>query len=521
MSLLKVSPLKSVRVWQALLALLVGAVACSVSSAADLRELIRHIPPQANGVVAIHAEQLYQSELARSEDWAGQHARGLSAGGMVLPPGTRHVLVGTEINFESMRPSWEAAVVDMASPPSIAEVAKRDGGRVDLIGSHPTVSLPGDATLIEWDAHLVGVMAPANRQAVARWLTFHGGGLGTALAPELEQAARLAETAKGQIFLAFDLRGLLSSSFVEQQIPGMECLKDQPDKAKLAALLASVQGVSLGIQVDAARHGELRIEFADDAASLVPCAKSLVLEVLANAGAAIYDLQDWEVSVSGHAILLKGKFSEPGMQRVLSLIELPTHWLVEAKAEKPYDAGGSRDMTPYASLAYFQSVEKLLRDLRAQRREGKSLGQAALWYDRFANTIDRLPKANVDRQLLDYGAQTAEMLRQVALGHRDSGIESHRRVTEIYPTLSGQTQTIGAFPNYFQPYTPYGIYPYSRFAPRSVTYFNYRNIAAERRAVRAEEIAKAASNEQQILSEITQATQKIRDAMTERYGFDF
>lgn len=502
---------------------LLASLIAERAARADWDDLVVHVPPRANALVLIDAANLEKTALAKSEDWAGHLAKGHPADGLLLPQGTSRIVVGAALDFQYLHPEWQASVVEMDNAPSPALVANRDGGSVDLIGTHPTVLLNGDAALVEFDRHVVGVMSPANRQRLAEWLNYHGESLGSTLSPYLEQAAADSSTASGQIVLAFDLRHLLSPAFIRSELDHTESVRDAKlDLDQLSELLAGVQGVTVRVLVDDARHGTITIEFAADVAALNAVAKPLLLETLANAGARISDLDSWTATVAGKTVTLQGNLSEGGLRRLVSLVPLPTQFLVDAQTAPATPTDVQNQVVPYASLAYFRSIRKLFEDISAEKERAKTLGQIALWYDMYARRIDGLPEANVDQQLLDYGAGTAAMLRQAALALRGVGIESHEKEMQIYPRLSGVYVRSG-YPRYN--YTPYSMYgygrPYSRYGYTNALYFQYRNVAGERRAAHAQAIEKGATSENQIMEEIANATTKVREAMSEKFQIDF
>ena len=165
-----------------------------------------------------------------------------------------------------------------------------------------------------------------------------------------------------------------------------------------------------------------------------------------------------------------------------------------------------------ASLRYFNSVTSLLDDLRAETRTAKTIATVGLWLDKYARKIDRLPILNVDGDLLDYGDYVSRQMRAAGGAVKQIGIRSAAQEASIYPTF----QSHGRYRGYGG-YDHYGDY-------RSYSgdwYAETKNVAAERRAVRAKERATGASSAIAIMTEVSQATVKIRRTMTERYRIEF
>ena len=85
-----------------------------------------------------------------------------------------------------------------------------------------------------------------------------------------------------------------------------------------------MQGIRLGIRIGDRPSGNLTVDFAQDASSLAAIAKPLLLQVLADAGMQIDDLDEWKPEAAGTTVSLRGDLTTSGLQRVLSIIESPT-----------------------------------------------------------------------------------------------------------------------------------------------------------------------------------------------------
>ena len=66
----------------------------------------------------------------------------------------------------------------------------------------------------------------------------------------------------------------------------------------------------------------------------------------------------------------------------------------------------------------------------------KTLGQLAMWIDQYARKIDRLPLVNVDKDMQDYSAEIAGLLRKMSAGYKGYGIRSGAREAQYHSGTS-------------------------------------------------------------------------------------
>lgn len=78
------------------------------------------------------------------------------------------------------------------------------------------------------------------------------------------------------------------------------------DLDQLAAALASIRGLTLGMTVTDQVYGKVKVDFDQDVPLTPELAKPLLLEALANHGAMIEEFTQWECAVSGKEITLGG-----------------------------------------------------------------------------------------------------------------------------------------------------------------------------------------------------------------------
>jgi len=348
----------------------------------------------------------------------------------------------------------------------------------------------------------LGVMAPANRQAAARWLREAAGRTAPALSPYL--AASLVAAQQSAIVMAFDLQDAVPPDIIRAKLSSSSALAGKKiDLDAAAKALSSIRGLALEVAVTDSASGRLRVHFSGDSSVLAPVAKPLLLEVLGDLGASIDDIADWKVEAEPQRITFSGPLSAAGRKRVFSLIDQPTAALL-ARESSETSSSSEKQRTAAASQQYFKAVESVFEEVRTESKNAKTFGQNAMWFDNWARRIDRLPVLDVDSDLLRYGQGTAEGLRAMAASLRGVGIQSAARTANIYQTVTTD------YSGYAGPWG--GGYSY---------YTEWRNVDAERRAARADERAKGATSARDIVMQIENETGKIRRAMTQKYQVEF
>jgi hypothetical protein len=176
----------------------------------------------------------------------------------------------------------------------------------------------------------------------------------------------------------------------------------------------------------------------------------------------------------------------------------------------------------YRSLAYVRSVEKLIKQMNSAKHDAARMGGVAMVIDRTGTRIDQLPVVGVDSTLLEFAAKTATQLHQISESMRESLQQAAVTATSIFPQVTGV---------HYHRWVPYGSYGYSIYGRgrplgrygygQSATYFNYRNVQAERMAVMARGTAAAGQAEHQTLAQIDIDLAKIRHELSTKYNMEF
>ena len=211
----------------------------------------------------------------------------------------------------------------------------------DELDGKPALRLPEDTYVVQFDAKTIGVMRPANRQAVLRWLDSMDLAAGPQLSPYIMQAAGFSDDAGSEIIMAIDLRGAFSWERGAKYVDAKKTLleKYNVDVKDVANLLGTLRGIRMGIRLNENPFGKITIDFGDEVKLPGECAKQVVLEVFADLGVLIPEFEKWACDVEGTTISISGTMTRDGLRRIGSLIDspAPTNAVEDEKYASPGD----------------------------------------------------------------------------------------------------------------------------------------------------------------------------------------
>jgi hypothetical protein len=433
------------------------------------------------------------------------------------------LLLAMQWDVGQMEPAWELTLVYSGrGGPSIEALARANGGYVDPVAGKPAAWFANDTGVVRLDERTIGLFRPADRQLVARWVRNTSVGKELGLSEYLRRAAAQAGEAS-PVVVAIDLADAIGEVSVRRalergSVAALAGVAGGGD-GEMAKLLAGTRGATLVLSAADPPRARLVVDFGADAARLGEAAKSLVLEVMAESGLSFPDMQQWNYSVKGQAIVGEGTMSDDGIGRLLSLMETPMRAGGEgqavadrAAARQPPDAA-QRNVPAVANVAapanaaaaasqqYFKAVSAILERLNP----GASLGDSAAWLARDARRIDMLPAANVDPDLLAWGAEVSAKLRESAA---------------VFSAGQQRVRAASASAQLPAAYAPSGIG--SGDAQQAAqARADRENARRQARQAAAEERARATTEGTKPLQEALDSRGKVRAEMARKYGVDF
>jgi hypothetical protein len=442
---------------------------------------------------------------------------------LMLPPSAERAVLAAELDIASLRPQWEAAVMTLSVDPTVQQIAAKHHGLVDDIAGIGAVWLPPNICVVKLAPKLFGLLTEANRQEATRWIAGATDKTEEPLSAYLEQSVSYADTAGTQMILAVDLAGALRADAIRAQVAESKLL-DPLDEAATAKLFAGLQGVKFGVIVTDKLNGKLQLDFADDATSLAPIAKPLILAIVGSAGAMLGEFNDWKAEAKGTSLALEGELTPSGLRRIFSLLSIDASVIRDddstLEAITPPVASAKKtpppteeELTAKASLRYFKAVDKYIDDSKNLNR-ADSIQQAALWLENFARRVDNLPKANVDPDLIKFGAYTSQTFRYV--------VDQAYGIQDKLATMQEPQQPV----TYQEAYVPtfntvnYGGYYMRQYAPYySATYDN--NSYNQKLQKDSDAVYKMRQEAQTTLAQLQKNTETVRKNLTDKYKLKF
>ncbi|MBX3418440.1 MAG: hypothetical protein KF851_12620 [Pirellulaceae bacterium] len=446
------------------------------------------VPDHANTLVLINADQIFGSAIATKENWAATGAGAYERGLSIVPPGVGKVMLASQIDLEYLEPIWTIGVFAKGNTSNaVAKLAEQDGREVEQVGSRDLVALSGDQYVVQLDGSTVGVVTPANRQTLARWLKDGDAGR-VRLSEYLSNALAFADK-NADVIIAFDLENLISKSAARSRLINFESIRAS-DVDALADAMSKLQGLTLGITIRDGITGALRIDFADGTSGINLVSKKFILEALANNGVMINDFLDWEITTEGTRAVFSGPMTTSGIRKISSLINQP----IRAQfADSPGGQQAQPASMGKSTRQYFDTIDLYFRELDEFLRGPRHTNARAYarWFDKYANKIDGLSVRNVDPQMVEFGANISEGFRDVSQGLFSSDA-----------TVVGRQATErGVNSSFF--YSDYN--------------YGYRSNSSIRKNIKAQEYSKAAETARGILENMRNQIGSMRRDMTARY----
>ncbi len=414
-------------------------------SSASAADPVSWLPAEINAVVRVNVAEVYKTPLAKKESWLKQATESFIQQEAMIPPGVNQILIGANLNLQdNLSSDRKYTVLVPESQTTLEKLADWLPDGLEKIGDKQAAKFGHDGYVVDAGDGCWLATTETSRQQITRWLKAGPTKGGAQLSPYLKSALTTkANTA--QLILAIDLQDNFSQGHLEEQLKGTDWFPSPSAAEKVAEVLASVYGITIGIAVDQARTGRVDLDFGKDAMPLKPVLEKLVEAILQRVGAASEDFSEWKWTVKGSRVTGTGPISPGGGMRLLSVLDPPsiTH-AISASTEQATDNKVGR-----TSQKYCKSIRVVLDDLQKTLKNTKD--NHALWFERYGRKIDDLPKLNVDPELLDYSAKVSSSLRYQGQVQRMSNIHAGTRTAQ-----SGANYTRAE--GYVGPYGAYGWY---------------------------------------------------------------
>lgn len=469
----------------------------------ELTDSLKQIPEAANAVTVINVDALYKSPRSLREGWAKKQE---VADSVHMPNSIGLLVIGYHIDEGSADDSWRIGVASLKKPVPMQTIAVREKGQLETIAGHAAILAPRNCYFVGMNPTTVAVTFPANRQRTARWLQFAKSSTKPVLSSYLQQA--VDSDRLDHIVIAFDMEEI-----VEPQ-RGLSWLKSTKTFANrspsdinaMHKLLVGLRGIRISARVfDPSIATKVHLDFTESPKEYSKVLKSLFADALEDFGMALDDVRNCQVQVSGNTVTLQTNLSDDGLARVMSLLLIP-----HSDTDPEEGAGVAEDAALVASRRYYRAVKQSIEDLNRKYKSANDYYKTATWHESYAKKIAHLSTANVDKELVEFGARVAGNLRALASSLR--GVPNNVNVLESQK----------AFQYYQPPVTPIWM---GGSGPRnfgvSIPPAQYQDNFAEVRARQMEVIQQGAADRERLWQAIDGELSVIRQKLNEKFKIDF
>ncbi len=417
--------------------LAVFAFAPFTQAAGPYDDLLKSVPPNANTLLLINVKSAYASPLAKSENWSSDQFKRYQSGIGFVPPEAERLVIASDVNLSSMTRTAQLGVVKMRNSPTMADIARREGGTMGEIDGRLVVLSPRDVYYTTLPGAEFAAVYPADRQATARWIKYAMRAKSIDVSPYLKQAADGA--GDSTMVIAVDLAEVVEPGVLKLALSvSPSVVKNKVDNLEvLARLIASVKGMTFSVNATDKLTGSVRIDFGNDPTLFKKTIRDLFLELVDDQGVAIPGLADWETTYTATTMTLTGDLTMADLRRVLSLFAFPGAATTdEGKLDGDVPSAG-------ATRRYLAAIDVVLADISKQK-DSPNYYKTATWHEKAAEQIEHLSQRGVDPIALNAGFECSKRLRAIAQSLRGVPINADALSQQAYYNSSSNVgATIG------------------------------------------------------------------------------
>lgn len=482
------------------------AVACLVlagmsanSWGQDLTKLLQRIPGNANVLTVIDTKALMNSQRSLTDGWTQKRSLDYQSGKLPFPPGMNFAVIASEYIPAEHRNAWQVTLLEFPGKVYEDKVAKMEGSDVELVENLYVIPSRRNMYFVQFERESWGIFAPANRQQMMRWIKFAKSNTTNAVSQYLTNAV-IDGGSTGQINIAMDLTDTLDRAEILNRLQQSKVMDKDIDRVKWTNFIKGIKGLRLSLNVTNSFGTELRLDFSEDVAPYAKQLPGFIIETVERAGYHVGDLSQWQPTVNGKTMMMKGALDSDDFKKVLSLVMPAT------MGPDQDDQLSGPAATAANSQRYFKAVNNLLTELRTKSDRmdrDRAWTVNASWYEYTVRKLEQLPIVNVDQNLIDYTNEVAAQLRICAQSLRGVNIDNLVLDTEKRKSMGGY----GYNSTYGNGWG--GFY--------GGQYSNYQEVTT----AKAQVAAAGAKSRNTIWTQIGDATSALRAALSQRYNLEF
>jgi hypothetical protein len=470
-------------------------LAMAASSVADDGAPLNWVPPSCNAVALIHMRKLVNSPMGKKQKWSDKVRRAYAEGLLSAPPWVKEAVRATTFGSMSAGRPLSYSMFAMDQQAIIADIAKHERASSEKIGGSFACLSPRGIYFVQLAPGILGAVQPPDRRAVSAWVRTGAANGESNLSPFLKTALKMPDNAL--IVIAVDLTDMLNPPQVRAWLAASPRLNVRKNLDEMAALVASIRGARLSVNVADTANARLVLDF-DKPIGNQSLLREVVLQWLDDAGAQTGVLAQARTSVENKSFAFEAPLDDSGLRRLLSLIQSP-HLPGKDETANLENAAPN----PVATANYYGSVCDLLNSLIRKNQNAVNYDKTALWHETFAKKIADLSTTGVDLELAAWGRDVSGKLMALAGSLRGVPVEVNKLENSIRVNTS----------------TDYSWYANS--AENGPMYFptwiHSQNNVGDVRAQQEDVIAKNADQREAIWSMLRNSTAQVAHDMEYKY----
>lgn len=365
------------------------------------------LPAEINAVARIKVAEIYETPLAKKENWLKKSKEAFVQQDGFVPPGTQQILVGADLDLsDDLTANKTYSVLVPESKLTLDKLSLALSGPVETVSGKKLAQYGNDGYVLDAGDGCWLAMNSANRQSILRWLRNGTKPEGLQLSPYLRKALE-SKANSAPVLLVVDLQDNFTAAMIQAYLKDKVWV-NSVSVDDVTKTVESIQGITIGLSIDAERKGIVHFDFGRDPTPLKPVLDKFLDDVIDRIGITDESILQWKWTIKGHQVIGTGPVPAGAARRLIAILEPPsiTHSISENSSA---ETTSPEQLMAIHSHKYFKSLQILLDDLRVVLRREKS--EQAKNLVRYARKIDDFPKLNVDGQLLDFGMKVSSSFR--------------------------------------------------------------------------------------------------------------
>ncbi len=500
----------------------------------ELNDLLAKVPQNANTLLAVDMQGVLATPLAAKEKWKDNLAKDRL--GLVLPYSAqiKKIVVAAHHESGSLIPKWD--VVLLATPVTIAEVARAKKFDVQHIAGLDVVDTGKNAFMVSLPPSVLGVYSPASRQDFARWLRSVEKAKDSTLSDYLKNATAVLQQGC-QISLALCLEDAFDPHLTKQYLSQFAPLKEKRiDLNKLAAVLVSIKGLHFRVKIDEEINVQLVAQFDQPVDPFQQVVPGIILNAAEKMGLDMEAFESAQPVVEGKEVRYAAKMNKPALVQLLGVVQPPAaSQASEMPQPKPQQAAPApRPEEDKAKLVkqHYDEIRTIANTANAQVERRDDFLRAAAIYDNASRRIDRLPSKTNDPTVHAFALSVSSKMREIATALQGAIMEVNAlqaRITynvQATPVSPGGGYGGGFATNVMPGGGGNAPWNFMRWFPVQMpaatpAQLNVQTNQAEIQGLQAEAIARASKKRLELWRQLIDESNSVRQKLSQQYQIDF